>query len=148
MILKKTFEVFMKNKHHVLLSILFVVFIVSDIQIPEGVAVVLDSIVGKAFVCIVALSLLSVSPIVGVLALITAYELIRRSSNKSGNNSIYKYAPSTHKRDKELLLLQEQPYTVEEEVIAYMLPRTSGDTIDKKSEFKPVQNNLHSAAKL
>ena len=56
--------------------------------------------------------------------------------------------PSDHKRDKELNLLNEQPYTVEEEVIANMLPRTATDTFDKNAEFKPVQENLHSAAKL
>ena len=121
MVLKNTFEVFMKNKHHVLLSILFIVFIVSDIEIPEGVAVVLDSIVGKAFVCIVSLSLLSVSPIVGVLALITAYELIRRSSSNSGKASIYKYAPSTHKRDKELLLLLKSLYCSFKDTVLYLL---------------------------
>jgi hypothetical protein len=143
-----SFQAFMKNKHHVLLSLLLIVFIVFDIQVPEGVAVFIDSIVGKALIIIIALALLSVNPIVGVLALITAYELIRRSSESSGNGPIYKYMPSDHKRDKELNLLNEQPYTVEEEVIANMLPRTATDTFDKNPEFKPVQENLHSAAKL
>lgn len=143
-----SFQAFMKNKHHVLLSVLLIVFIVFDIQVPEGVAVFIDSIVGKALIIIIALALLSVNPIVGVLALITAYELIRRSSESSGNGPIYKYMPSDHKRDKELNLLNEQPYTVEEEVIANMLPRTATDTFDKTPEFKPVQENLHSAAKL
>tara|TARA_A100001035_G_C27350753_1_gene306968 strand:- start:54 stop:488 length:435 start_codon:yes stop_codon:yes gene_type:complete len=143
-----SFQAFMKNKHHVLLSLLLIVFIVFDIQVPEGVAVFIDSIVGKALIVIIALALLSVNPIVGVLALITAYELIRRSSESSGNGPIYKYMPSDHKRDKELNLLNEQPYTVEEEVIANMLPRTATDTFDKTPEFKPVQENLHSAAKL
>ncbi len=143
-----SFQAFMKNKHHVLLSLLLIVFIVFDIQVPEGVAVFIDSIVGKALIIIIALALLSVNPIVGVLALITAYELIRRSTESSGNGPIYKYMPSDHKRDKELNLLNEQPYTVEEEVIANMLPRTATDTFDKNPEFKPVQENLHSAAKL
>ena len=143
-----SFQAFMKNKHHVLLSLLLIVFIVFDIQVPEGVAVFIDSIVGKALIIIIALALLSVNPIVGVLALITAYELIRRSSESSGSGPIYKYMPSDHKRDKELNLLNEQPYTVEEEVIANMLPRTATDTFDKNPEFKPVQENLHSAAKL
>jgi hypothetical protein len=143
-----SFQAFMKNKHHVLLSVLLIVFIVFDIQVPEGVAVFIDSIVGKALLIIIALALLSVNPIVGVLALITAYELIRRSSESSGNGPIYKYMPSDHKRDKELSLMNDQPYTVEEEVIANMLPRTATDTFDKNPEFKPVQENLHSAAKL
>lgn len=143
-----SFQAFMKNKHHVLLSLLLIVFIVFDIQVPEGVAVFIDSIVGKALIIIIALALLSVNPIVGVLALITAYELIRRSSESSGSGPIYRYMPSDHKRDKELNLLNEQPYTVEEEVIANMLPRTATDTFDKNAEFKPVQENLHSAAKL
>ena len=142
------FKEFMKNKHHVVLSLLFMAFIVLDVKVPEGAAVLLDSIVGKAVVILIALTLLSVNPIVGVLALITAYELLRRSSDASGKGPIHKYVPSTHKRNKELLLMQEQPYTVEEEVIANMLPRTATDTFDKEAEFKPVQENLHSAAKL
>lgn len=141
------FKEFMKNKHHVVLSLLFMAFIVLDIKVPEGAAVLLDSIVGKAVVILIALTLLSVNPIVGVLALITAYELLRRSSDASGKGPIHKYVPSTHKRNKELLLMQEQPYTVEEEVIANMLPRTATDALDNPS-YKPIQNKLHAAAKL
>jgi len=143
-----SFQAFMKNKHHIILSILLIVFIVFDIQVPEGMAVLIDSIVGKALIVIIALALLSVNPIVGVLALITAYELIRRSSESSGSGPIYKYMPSTRKRDKDLLIMQSQTYTVEEEVIANMLPRTATDTFNNTPEFKPVQENLHSAAKL
>ena len=48
-----SFQAFMKNKHHVLLSLLLIVFIVFDIQVPEGVAVFIDSIVGKALIIII-----------------------------------------------------------------------------------------------
>jgi hypothetical protein len=42
---------------------------------------------------------------------------------------------------------QNNEISVEEEVIAQMLPRTATDVLDTAS-FKPVQEKLHSAAKL
>ena len=58
------------------LSVLFVIYLVVGYKMPEGVAVLVDSNVGKIVVVVVALMLFAYSnPILGVLALSSQFEL-------------------------------------------------------------------------
>lgn len=138
----------LNDKRHYILAALLAAFIVLDIRIPTNVANMLDTVVGKALIIMVGLSLLAINPLVGILGAIAAYELIRRSSSSS-MVSVKDFLPSEKNKQDEMMDYQPKPLgtTVEEEVIAKMLPRTATDVLDTAS-FKPVQNKLHCAAKL
>ena len=93
---------FMKKQSqlHLILMTLIVLFIVSDITIPTGLAALIDNPMGNIAVVVIALSmLLNEKPVVGVLSVIAAYELIKRSSVKTGSHGIRNYLPSENKKD-------------------------------------------------
>ena len=135
-----------RNPQKLMLVLLLSIFIVFDIQIPETVAQMIDSVLGKIVVIVVALSLLNVHPLVGVLGLVAAYVLIERSATSTGTGPMKKYNPSEKKKVREMTVMNQFPMTVEEEVIQNMLPVTSPDIIPP--EYKPTQEDLHNASKI
>ena len=73
-----------KEKHHSLLGLLLMLFIIFDIKIPSDLANLVDTIVGKTVVILVIFSLLTYNKFVGVLAIVAGYLLIMRSMNSTG----------------------------------------------------------------
>jgi hypothetical protein len=136
-----------RNKHHLLLTALFAVFIVFDFKVPEQFADLIDSIIGKAVVILSALALLTVNPIVGAMGLIASYVLITRSQYSSSSGLVKNYVPSEETKFNEMMFYKLPQKTVEEEIIDNMLPNVSTDALDEPA-FKPVQEKLHSAAKI
>ena len=136
--------------HHLVLAGLLGIFVVLDIKIPSAVAPFLNSIVGKAFIILTALSLLAINPIVGVVAIIASFELLRRAG--TGSEVITHSQPSNpmpqqpDEPEKDLKITNI-PMTLEEDVINNMLPRVATDVLDE-APFKPTQNKLHGAGKL
>lgn len=136
------------DKRHYVLAIILAIFIVMDIKIPPKVASLVDTVVGKTLVIMAGLSLMVVNPLVGILGAIAAYELVRRSSSSSNLfGGVMDFIPSEEKKHQEMKVYQNNQITVEEEVIANMLPRTATDALDT-AKFKPVQDRLHAAAKI
>jgi len=136
------------DKRHYVLAAVLALFIVMDIQVPNQVANLVDTIVGKIVVIMVGLSLMVINPLVGVLGVIAAYELVRRSS-ASGDlfGDVSDLIPNEGDKHEEMQVYQNNKISVEEEVIANMLPRTAADALDNPS-YKPIQNKLHAAARL
>lgn len=136
-----------KEKHHGLLAILLSIFIIFDIRIPNQLANLVDTIVGKTVVIIAVFSLIAFNKLVGILAIIAGYMLIMRSMNITGHKNLIHLENEHVKRSNMLKFNPKQEVSVEEEVIDNMLPRVSNETVESH-DFKPVQNNLHSAEKL
>ena len=136
------------DKRHYVLAVVLAIFIVMDIKIPSNVASLVDTIVGKTLVIMAGLSLMVVNPLVGILGAIAAYELIRRSSSSSNLfGSVSEFLPSEETKNHEMQVYQNNNITVEEEIIANMLPRTAADALDN-AKYKPIQDKLHAAAKI
>ena len=88
---------FMKKQSqlHLTLITLIVLFIVTDINVPAPLASMIDTTIGNLVIIVFALGLLvNEKPIVGVLGVIAAYELIKRSSVKTGTFAVRRYLPS------------------------------------------------------
>lgn len=134
-------------KHHYVLSALLAYFVVFRVNVPHLLAGVVDTLLGRVVVITAALSLLFVHPVLGSVAILAAYELIRRSENTTGSGPLRRFLPSETKKGKEFSAMNQFPTTVEEEVIHKMIPRVSGHTLPKAS-YKPVQDKLHQAAQL
>ena len=73
-------------------------FIVFNIQPPHELAKLVDNLLGRVVVIIGALSLLFAHPVLGVLGIVAAYELIRRSENTTGTGPLRKYLPTELKK--------------------------------------------------
>lgn len=135
-----------KEKHQSFLGLLLMLFIVIDINIPDDLANLIDTIVGKTVVILVIFSLLAYNKLIGVLAIVAGYLLIMRSMNVTGRKNM-KYLETEKKKFRKMKSFNvEHKTTVEEDVINNMLPMTNN--VNVESGFKPVQGNLHSAKKI
>jgi truncated hemoglobin YjbI len=77
-----------------------------------------------------------------------AFDLIRRSSESTGLDSLQKYVPTEEKKMSRFNAFNQFPYTLEQEMVAKMVPmRNSGSSITQSS-FKPVLDDLHNAVSL
>ena len=140
------FKSVMKSNHHLVLTILLCVFIVFDIQVPNALANMIDNPIGKIAVSALALCLLSMNTLLGVIGLVAAYVLIQRSANTTGTQAEKDYLPSEAKKSNVLSSMNQFPMTVEEEVIAKMLPMANQVDLSE-AEFKPVLGDTHNADK-
>ena len=144
--MENMFKSVMKSNHHLVLTILLCVFIVFDIQVPNALANMVDNPIGKVVVAALALCLLSMNTLLGVIGLVAAYVLIQRSANATGTQAQKDYLPSEAKKNAVLSSMNQFPMTVEEEVIAKMLPMNNQVDLSQP-EFKPVLGDTHNADK-
>ena len=73
-----------EKRHEVFLGIVFIIYILLNVDTPSGLSKLIDTSLGYVIVAILALTVFaSTNPIVGILGLIAAYELLRRSNGGS-----------------------------------------------------------------
>lgn len=109
-----------KNHHQVALAILFVIYILFNIQMPNMIAEGVSSMVGTALVVVVALALLANSnPIVGILGVVVAYLLVERSNQQMKNRSSVSTMAKREmeKMDSFFKVENQFPKTLEEEIV-------------------------------
>ena len=125
---------------------LMIAFIVTDAKVPKVLGNMIDTLMGRVLVIVVAVSLLFLHHALGVVAIVFAYELIRRSERSTGTYQMRHYLPSLEKKSNHFTAMNQFPVTLEEEMVNKMVPIVSGEP--SSSKFKPVMNNVHQAAKL
>ena len=145
-------EVFKKlltgmKQHEILLLILLVTYLLFNIRTPMGLArLISENILAQGVVYLLALLLFKNSnPVIGVLGLITAYQLIQRSKEQAGRKAIAKYLPSQDKMNSALNAYNQFPPTLEEEVVATMAPITRNGPMGPPS-YLPIIDNIGSSA--
>ena len=143
--MEKFLKSLMKDKHHLVLTLLLSVFILFDIKIPLVLAELVDNPIGKIVVAVLSLCLLSLNALAGVVGLIAAYVLIQRSGDTTGTIATQNYLPTEEQKSSHLSAMTQFPVTVEEEVISKMLPSTNQRDMTQP-EFKPVLDDNHDAA--
>jgi hypothetical protein len=142
-----------ENMGQLILSILFVIYLIMGYNTPMSLAELIDTPVGKIAVIIVALCILSTSnPILGILALFVAYELIRRSSI-SLRGDLKSFIPSESKKSDQFSAFNqtEFPYTLEQEMVGKMTIQNNSINMsftDNSSSFKPILDDTHNASML
>ena len=145
------FSSLFKKEHmgELVLVILFIIYLIMGYRTPEPIANLIDSLLGKIIMFIVVVYLFSsANPILAVLALFVAFDLMRRSSMTTGLDALQKYAPSEEKKTSQFTAFNQFPYTLEQEVVSKMAPIVqSGSTLTKAS-YKPMLDNFHDASPL
>jgi len=132
-----------------LLLVIFILYIVLPIQTPDFLAGAIVSSLGMLTIFIVTVYLFfHVNPILAVVYILVAYELLRRSANRTGRVSMIKYTPTQAKKDAELKALNPPvAETLEEQTIQKMAPiGHSEPSIFTSTTFKPVADNIKNAA--
>jgi hypothetical protein len=137
-----------KNMPQLLLSILFVLYLVMGYKMPEGFAGLIDSTIGKITVVLVALMLFAYSnPILGVLALLVAYQMVKSASIKTGMSGLEQYYPTEQKKWSPFTPTHQFPYTLEQEVVKHMTTQKF-NTEYVKAPFRPTLDDTHDASPL
>lgn len=137
-----------KNMPELVLTSLFVLYLVMGYQMPEQAATIVDSTIGKIVVVLVALMLFAYSnPILGILALLVAYQLIKSASVKTGMAGLEEYYPTESKKWTPFTPTNQFPYTLEQEVVKKMASQKF-NTEYVKAPFRPILDDTHDAAPL
>ena len=137
-----------KNMPEVVLASLFVLYLVMGYKMPEQAAIIVDSSIGKIAVVLVALMLFAYSnPILGILALLVAYQIIQSSSVKTGMAGLERYYPTESKKWTPFTPTNQFPYTLEQEVVKKMASQKF-NTEYVKAPFRPILDDTHDAAPL
>jgi len=137
-----------KNMPQLVLSVLFIIYLVMGYKMPENVANAIDTTTGKIIVVLVALMLFAYSnPILGVLALLVAYQLVKGSAIKTGMAALEEYYPTQQKKWSPFTPTHQFPYTLEQEVVKKMTTQKFNTTY-VKSAFRPLIEDTHDASPL
>ena len=141
-------ELFKKeNMSQLLLTILFIIYLIMGYKTPEPVANVVDSLVGKVVIFITVITLfMHANHILAVLSLFVAFDLIRRSSAATGIDALKKYLPTEEKKSSQFTAFNQYPYTLEQEVVKKMAPIVQSGSSLTKPSYKPLLENLHDAS--
>lgn len=138
-----------ENMGELLLGILFVIYLIMGYETPEPLANIVDTLAGKTVLFIfVIFMFLNSNPILAVLALFVALDLIRRSSVSTGIDALQKFAPSEIKKASQFSAFNQFPYTLEQEVVKKMAPIIQSGSVLTPPTFKPMLNDIHDATSL
>ena len=138
-----------KKQHmgELVLVILFIVYLILGLKTPEPIANIIDTLVGKIVIILIVIYLfMHANPILAVLALFVAFDLIRRSSAATGIDALKKYAPSEEKKFTQFTAFNQFPYTLEQEVVAKMAPIMKSGLSLTQASYKPLLDNLYDAS--
>ena len=145
------FSSLFKKQHmgELLLSILFIIYLIMGYKTPETVANAVDTMVGKIVILMLVVYLFMHSnTILAVLSLFVAFDLIRRSSAVTGIDALKQYAPTEITKSSQFTALNKFPYTLEQEVVKKMAPIVQGGSSMTKASYAPILEDLHDASPL
>jgi hypothetical protein len=137
----------------IILSILFVVYLLIGTKTPIFIANGVNSVIGKFILLFIAIIFfLYANPIVSILLLIVIYELIIRS--KQYVNTSYQQGLKTLEQypvDTTLIYcpdntMKEVPRTLEQDVVEQMAPLCSTNNQMLSPSYKPMVENDGNAA--
>ena len=136
-----------ENHPQFLLALLFVFYILFNVEMPSNLAKMINTNVGNAVVLVIALSLFChAEPIVGILGLVVAYELIRRAGHGIAAIDVKKHLPTENTKEKVMKTIQPPNQgNLEEQTVKNMVPLV-GEPLETPAEYKPIADVIHGAS--
>jgi hypothetical protein len=137
------------SKYEASLLILFVIYLIFDIQPPDAFAAVVDTPIGMVLVLLLTLmNFMRSNVILGVVGLFVAYEVVRRSARVNNRVPMEIYTPSQMNKDIELIQMNPpESKSLEEEMVDKMAPVGKSSMITfTLSEYKPIATETHNAS--
>jgi hypothetical protein len=134
--------------------VIFIIYIILPIKTPLFLAGTVNTPIGLVVILIVTLYLFFyTNPLLGVLYIFVAYELLRRTSLvKTGivkaDNYMIEYTPNEEKREIDMIAMNPRVgLTLEEEVVATMAPAQKFNLNgDISTGYKPVVEKVTGAS--
>ena len=125
------------------LLVLLILFIIIDVEIPNAMAEMLDTVFGKIITIMLVLALLKINYILGVFGIIAGYTLLQRVAKKTGG--VYRdYVPNEYMKAKKLEVMNPIEHTLEEEVVKKMESKLKPNVFSKPN-YQPTLNHIHDA---
>ena len=128
----------------VILFILFVAYLVFQPSTPPVLTPFVDNLFGTIIIISLALYMfLYMHPVLGVLGIFVAYELIRRTSTKTV--AMIQYSPEQPVKDMAMKRMNPpKERTLEEAMVAKMAPVSDGGVI--VTDYVPVADDVRGAS--
>ena len=137
-----------KNIGQLILDILFIIFLLSNFSVPYSLAKIIDTKIAVVIIVVILILLVCyVNPLVSILAVLVAYELMKRSATMVGKTNLEDYYPVQEKKLSPFNSHHQFPYTLEQEVVNKMTKNVFNSTPSKAS-YKPVVDNTYNAFSL
>jgi len=155
-----------ESPSQLVLAIVFVVYIILNVQTPLILAEPIDTIFGKvAVVLIAAVVFMKTNPVIGVLGFVVAYQLIKTAGIATGTYGMKHYLPSEASKLQEMQSFNYTATTggqdivspakaavilsgtLEEETVERMAPLVIGGNAST-SDYKPILDGQHGASPL
>ena len=136
-----------ENSSQVMIVVILLIYVLVDVKTPESLAELIDNVYGQIVIILGAMTLFTkCHPLVGVLALFAAYQLIMRSSKATGTYAVEHVMPSEENKYEEMIEQNIIPKkTLEEEVVKNMVPLTR-DLPSGEQSYQPVlDSNIESS---
>jgi len=131
------------------LLVLFIIYIIFPVQTPSFLAASINTPLSLVVIFIITLYLFFYThPVIGIIYIFVAYELLRRSSLTIGQNVMLQFTPNETVRTNDMIQMNPAPQTtLEEEVILQMAPSTQNHIqVEGGSNFQPVQEKIIGAS--
>lgn len=136
-----------ENTGELILAVLLIIYLIIGQTPPPSVAQVVNSMSGKIILLLIVIFMfIHSNPILAVLILFVAFDLIRRSSKTYNNTKVQQFIPSETKKSSQLTAFNQFPYTLEQEIVKKMTPLVNNSYPVNKPTYKPVVNDLYDAA--
>jgi hypothetical protein len=129
----------------------FVFYLVFQIDTPHLLIPYIDSAMGMVIIVGIALYLFLFNhPVLGVLSIFTAYEVLRRSTVRLNRLTLFEPNPVQTSVDNEMKAMNPpKTFTLEEQVVSTMAPLTNASPKDYlESSYKPAFESIHEATEL
>lgn len=128
-----------------------ILYVVFQVDTPEFMARTIDSPMGMITILVTALFLFYyANPVIAILFVFVAYELIRRTAFVSARDAIVEHTPSQKQKDIQMHVMNPVKTTsLEEEMISRMAPVGKSEMsqiLDTK--YKPVAPKLEGASQV
>lgn len=129
-----SFSSLLKKEHRgeLILTVIFIIYLILGYKTPKTIAFLVDNIVGKIVIFLIVIYMfLYMNPILAVITLFVAFDLIRRSAMSVNNNLIQSYIPSEENKMSQFTAFNQFPYTLEQEVVKKMAPIVQSGSVLK-----------------
>jgi hypothetical protein len=135
-----------KRSSELILSGLFIIYLIMGFKMPAPVANMVDTIFGKVAIILSSLGLFVYgNPVLGVLGLMVAYKLISTSSITTGTGPMERFQPTEARKWQKFTPIHQFPYTLEQEVVSKMAPIASKGLLSARATYRPTLEDLHDA---
>lgn len=130
----------------------FVLYLIFPVTTPAVLIPYINTNISIGLIIILCIYMLFyMTPVLGVLSIFVAYELLRRSSTGivRGKVPMVLHTPSQPKKDAEMKNMNPAPeVTLEEKVIQEMAPVGKMSKIEEyvETSFKPIQEKIEGAS--